>query len=623
MGSDELEKHIGSEAIPSAPNLEFYQGKLRAAGNNKVSLDLYQHIVNWEIESAQLRRAGQGAQERLSKRFMAFKRVLFDLAVEGYDSFTVEDRRIIVWHLQFHFLPISFLFEYYQEVEWMGGETIQVRRQQLDLAQDLFNSYYKKHPFISIFQMVHLYGLAEKFEQKCDLKEFSSQFRTAYKNWKRQNAKFIAECAARNAVTNPPQKIDSMPAIEDAAVEPPSGETPAVVGANDNPVPEEPSPDETNPEMAASSSCANPRIREIFVRRPLVTSGNNTEGMGYAPDGEGNDEALSSPVGDTFEKRTQALINHILADDTSFPFAYMTVVWDQRPVKTEGIAEKPYNLIYLEMEDESRTCLAVCDYRGHTTYVERDAPPYQDTDILQISELKKNPKVWTIPHVTHEQWTSGLHTLVYTPLEQLTIDPKTRSYWYSLKDALIQSFATTIMASGKIPATNDKAAIAFGPLKDHSKWCNAYQAVNRRAISGLPEGVTSFKTLFNALANGYEGAKAPLPELKKFLNKAPVTEAMIEAACKRFKEEYDLPLAPDFFDALMIDPVDTRFNKETEPDLSRTGKDIDLAFAFGAVVLSPERVAKLGRYPSGLQDYLELIGYGAVGYLPAPACKAA
>lgn len=622
MGSDELEKHIGSEAIPAALDFEFYQGKLRTAQNRQANC-LYNHMVEWHLESAQLRGAGQGAQERLSKRFMAFKRRLFDLAVEGYDFFTVEDRRIIVWHLQSNLLPISFLLEYYQEAERGDRKTSEFRKKELDLAQDLFNAYYKKNPFISIFQMVHLYGLAEKFEQKCKLKESLSQFRTAYKNWKRQNAKFIAECAARNAVTNPPQKIDSMPAIEDAAVEPPSGETPAVVGANDNPVPEEPSPDETNPEMAASSFCANPRIREIFVQRPLVTSGNNTEGMGYAPDGEGNDGAPSSPVGDTFEKRTQALISHILANDTSFPFAHMTVVWDQRPVKTEGIAEKPYNLIYLEMEDESRTCLAVCDYRGHTTYVERDARPYQDTDILQISELKKNPKVWTIPHVTHEQWTSGLHTLVYTPLEQLTIDPKTRSYWYSLKDALIQSFATTIMASGKIPATNDKAAIAFGPLKDHSKWCNAYQAVNRRAISGLPEGVTSFKTLFNALANGYEGAEAPLPELKKFLNKTPVTEAMIEAACKRFKAEYSLPVDPDFFDALMIDPVDTRFNKETEPDLRRTGKDIDLAFAFESVVLSPERVAKLGHYPSGLQDYLELIGYGAVGYSPAPACKVA
>lgn len=544
----------------------------------------------------------------------------------------MEDRRIIRWHLQSTLLPIDFLVDHYREAEKVDEKDVTKRRRDLSLAQNLFNDYCKIYSPISVFQMVHLYRLAEKFEQKCELKELPSQFRTAYKNWKKQNAEFIAECAARNAVTNPPQEIDSMPAIEDAAVEPPSGETPAVVGANDNPVPEElspeePSPDETNPEMAASSSCANPRIREIFVQRPLVTSGNNTEGMGYAPDGEGNDGAPSSPVGDTFEKRTQALISHILANDTSFPFAHMTVVWDQRPVKTEGIAEKPYNLIYLEMENGSSTCLAVCDYRGHTTYVERDAPPYQDTDILQISELKTNPKVWTIPHVTHEQWTSGLHRLIYTPLEQLTVDPKTRSYWYSLKDALVQSFAATIMASGKIPATNDKAAIAFGRLENRSKWCNAYQALRREAIFGLPEGVTSFKTLFNALANGYEGVKAPLPELKKFLNKALVTEAMIEAACKRFKAEYELPVDPVFFDALMIDPVDSRFNDITEPDLRRTGKDIDLAFVFGAVVLSPERVAELGRYPSGFQDYLELTGYGVLEQVAvpnhAPACKAA
>lgn len=53
MGSDELEKHIGSEAT-AVLDSSFYQQKLDTAQNEYVRR-LYNRMLGWHLESAQLR----------------------------------------------------------------------------------------------------------------------------------------------------------------------------------------------------------------------------------------------------------------------------------------------------------------------------------------------------------------------------------------------------------------------------------------------------------------------------------------------------------------------------------------------------------------------------------------
>lgn len=351
-------------------------------------------------------------------------------------------------------------------------------------------------------------------------------------------------------------------------------------------------PETTITEITAAS--IDSRITHIDVQKPLVSAGNRNESMGYRPVDEDGEEPVLPGGGNDFRDKTRPLIAALLSEESGIK--HLTVRWDKRNPNDDEVEGKPYNLIDVEMHDGSRSRIAVCDYLGHTTYVERDAPPTKDEDVLLKTELRKNKKVWTALHVTNRQWTGRIQELLFTPVDKLDPEIKNRSYWHSLKGVLVESFAATVMATGTLPASADKTAIIYGPLAGRTTWSRAYQALHRGAMAGT-EQRTTFNKLFEELAQG------SLACLQKFINRPAISEDHIKQACSAFRREWDTALDKPFLELLMMDGPDLRRSKQ-EPDMRRNGLDIDLAIRMGAVAMD-DHIQQHGNYPAGLEEYLK------------------
>lgn len=307
---------------------------------------------------------------------------------------------------------------------------------------------------------------------------------------------------------------------------------------------------------------ADSRVTYIDVHHPLVTSGNQTQSMGYSPVNEDKNLETGLNQGDDFQDRTRTLLK-VLVGDAQSGVQKITVRWDRRNANDDNVEGRPYNLIDIEMEGGTRSRVAVCDYNGHMTYVERDAAKMEDQETLQISALRANRKVWTAVHVNDKQWCERIQEILYTPLDTLTPELKNRSYWHGLKGLLTETFAATVMATGNLPSPTDDRAIEHGPLAGRTTYSRMYFAAHRGTVHGI-EPKTTYRKLFAELSSG------PMPELNQFINRAPLQAVDILANWRDIKAELDEEIAiNDYADLVKIDGRDHRA--------------IDLAFQFGAV----------------------------------------
>jgi|GEM_PF-5416031 len=429
-----------------------------------------------------------------------------------------------------------------------------------------------KSPF-ALFKAVHLYGISNEFEKAFETNAVPTQVQRNYNEWKKtaKNQAFIAECATRNN-----------PASVTIAEEAPA-ELPPI--ANDNPLPK----------------VSDPRLTIIHVDHILVTDGNRADGAGIS-------ESDKTHVDQNFSRKseledlgkTEKLYSALLADPQS-GIKHITVRLNAQRSDDDKKSMRPYNLIDIEMNDGTISRVVVCDFEYHTTYIEREAPSYQENHEIQIANLLKNPKVWTARHLTDTQWLERLQEVLYTPVADLTIEVKHRNRNGGLGEMLIHSFAKAVMVTGKLPAPKDRTPIWLGTTE--TTWSRMYHALNDKTIQGLEEYGT-FNRLFNHLA---VGENVPLPQLQKFQNKPTITADMIIKARDVYVQDMGEELSRDEYDLLTVDGLDTRLDKITMPDMRRNGNDVELALQFEAVAIPSDVLPEGASYPRNLNEFFRLV----------------
>jgi hypothetical protein len=331
------------------------------------------------------------------------------------------------------------------------------------------------------------------------------------------------------------------------------------------------------------------RLTQINVDHAMVVSGNKTESMG--PGQADKDDMLGSESEKGVQFRTETLFTALLKDGAS-GVKHITVRWDKRAAEAEddGKAAKktplPYNLVDIEMQDGSRSRVVVCDHFGKMTYVCRDTAEWNETDVLQISDLRKDPKVWTAIHISDKQWVSLIQKVLYTPVDALEVDPKTRNSRWGLKGVLTETFVQAVVATGTLPPTSNATVVKEGPLAGRFRWSTLYNAANSGDISELPKG-TTWRTLYAELTK----EKGEYPALKEFMGRTEkITAGDIHVACTRFQQEFDLAVQAEFYDDIKVRGL--------------SGHAVDLALRFGQVAGWEAYLPEGAPAPQDLEDFV-------------------
>ncbi len=318
----------------------------------------------------------------------------------------------------------------------------------------------------------------------------------------------------------------------------------------------------------------------------MVVSGNKTGSMGpVSPDSDGTVDADKTDKG--VQYRTETLYTALLQDAAS-GVKHITVRWDARDSAAEQgkKASLPYNLIDVEMQDGSRSRIVVCDHFGKMTYVRRDAVEWHETDILQISDLRKDAKVWTAIHLSDKQWVTLVQKILYTPLDELEIDPKTRNSRWGLKGALTETFVRSVLTTGALPPASTATLVKEEPLAGRFRWSTLYNAANAGDVSGLAKG-TTWRTLYADLTK--EGGE--YPALKEFVGRTEkITAGDIHVACTRFQQEFDFAVQAEFYDDLKVRGL--------------SGHAVDLAVKFGQVAGWEAYLPEGAPPPQDLEDFV-------------------
>ncbi len=341
--------------------------------------------------------------------------------------------------------------------------------------------------------------------------------------------------------------------------------------------------------MPTHETIVDSRLTQIDVDHAMVVSGNRTESMG--PGQSDKDDMLGSESEKGVQFRTETLFTALLKDGAS-GIKHITVRWDKRAAEAEGerkAAKKaplPYNLIDIEMQDGSRSRVVVCDHFGKMTYVCRDTAEWRETDILQVSDLRKDPKVWTAIHISDKQWVSLIQKVLYTPVDALEVDPKTRNSRWGLKGVLTETFVQAVVATGTLPPTSNATVVKEGPLAGRFRWSTLYNAANAGDISELPKG-TTWRTLYAELTK----EKGEYPALKEFMGRTEkITAGDIHVACTRFQQEFDLAVQAEFYDDIKVRGL--------------SGHAVDLALRFGQVAGWETYLPEGAPAPQDLEDFV-------------------
>lgn len=312
-----------------------------------------------------------------------------------------------------------------------------------------------------------------------------------------------------------------------------------------------------------------------------------------------------------FVDRTTPLLESLMTDKT---ITRAEVCFDKRLVNDQDvILNRPYNVINIEMNDGSRNRIIISDY-GSIIYVDRNPAEMCDGKSLSMDELLSDPKIWTVRHVSDMQAAAQLKSILDIPLEDLGVEIKSRSYWKGAREALIESFAGAVMATGKVPgAPGGKlrdVVFQYGPLKGKTTHDRAYHAIYRHGVDGIPEDVNGHKALFRYLTEpqDYNDGQPEYPLLKDFLNRVPLTAEGILNACNKFQMECgEKPVPENCYELVRIDK-------------DRTAEHADLAIRFGVVAMPSGILPEESDYPQNLQEFLHL---SAMIMSKAPVCQAA
>jgi len=415
-----------------------------------------------------------------------------------FDSLDDDAKHVVRFVLEYLFLPSAGEVALSKKLQtnylWKN-----IKDQQKHLPLDLY---------LTLFKAIHLFGKDQDFEDAIADEHVTFRIRQSYRNWKVRNGDYINDCAKRY-IPEPLSQVKASPASS------------AAVG-----------------DKKGYDSIG---VTYIDVHYPLVHHDEPDDmGMPTVMEAHAEPEDDTLEVNRKYQGRTDTLVDVLLGDHVS-P-GTITVRRDKSPVTKR--TSMPYNLIDIH-DGQSRARIAVCDWNGFATFVIRDPAPLKERETLYTSNLRDDPKVWSVKYANKEQWIAQIQKLVYAPVEQLDQQLKHRCFWNNRKAQLIETFTDHIMNTGQLPCCGDMTPIRHGPLKDRTTFSRAYGALQSEHIAGL-EGIRTFRQLYRTLME-------TRPELADFLDKPPLLASVVFNACSGFTREYGLAPQKAFYDAFEID----------------------------------------------------------------------
>ena len=361
----------------------------------------------------------------------------------------------------------------------------------------------KSTPPFLLFRAAHISGLGLEVDgeyqktRRMHKDEMSvllpKYLRAQYNKWKKANAQFIEECAEHRA--NDPHNPYGTQNVAKGLLGLATGDT------GNAP---------SQPDAEAGRPFENdPRVTYIDVDHALVVKGTSAP-TGAQERERGEDQDTTARRKGDPESRTLPLLEGLL-NDPETNVEHIDIRTNVSDTGTTGNkSDLPYNVLDVKMKSGELARIFVCDAFGYMTFIRREAEEIQnDAQIFQLDQVRKDDKVWPAMHVTNEQWVGRVKDVLYTDLQDLSPESKTRVSWSGLKGVLLNSFAATVVHTGKPPAPNDKGIIQHGDLKGQPdyNWYKAYSTLQKRRFPGLEDATTFNRLLALCSDEGFEGGR--------------------------------------------------------------------------------------------------------------------
>lgn len=173
---------------------------------------------------------------------------------------------------------------------------------------------------------------------------------------------------------------------------------------------------------------------------------------------------------------------------------------------------------------------------------------YQDPtfDDESIEYLLDRADVWTFKLMNDEYARDELKKHVFTPPELLEEQAKHRVSWGNKGEALERSIITTVVKTGTLPKTTDKARIQDGPLS------NVQGATYAKVSSALTRDATAkfAETDTRSIRAVWDRAVEDQPILKSFFNQASINEEKILPSIQNIIDEHGFAIEEGDFELM-------------------------------------------------------------------------
>lgn len=345
------------------------------------------------------------------------------------------------------------------------------------LINKKFFNKYSSLQFIKLFEKIREHGDLAQLHTICvDSQTLAPQcMREALRKWLKTHPEYAAE------FVKPPEM--------DSAAAPPASETPAT---NAIPTPQTPP--------------ASNGITIIELDHPAVLPDKSDEHIS-AVHGVGQEPEIREEQG-----RRDAIVQALIKDgiNASDIRVYVEKIGEAR-------SKYPYELIEIK-QGEACQQIAVCDWKGFSTYVMKKPYLIDAQNMIKISELKDDPAAFKISRISEEQWLTDIREKLYTPLDKLDTQLKHTLSWKYMSALAQQSFIAYIIRERQLPRTVDTRPIVHGPLgllQHQTTWSRFNDALYKGSIAGL-EGIRTFHEL-------YERLKASNPDIESFIGAQPIS----------------------------------------------------------------------------------------------------
>ena len=259
--------------------------------------------------------------------------------------------------------------------------------------------------------------------------------------------------------------------------------------------------------------------RALLAEKPSLTSNDNTQREavpaptpsadrltvievdkllpeGEVPPTQGVLEGIGRAFSDNPpEIRTQPRLDWVISalKDDGFGLGDM-ILYKEKHVEGFNPEKSQYRVLEVQ-KDDRHLQIAVSEIVGNATYILRQPRDFAaDNAVVTCAELKQDPTVYQTRCYSEAQWLRSIRHYAYTPMEDLSEQLKTKTFWRNLKDSVKESFGEFYLENFQFPARSDPSIVQHGPLAGKTTWDRMYRALGRGAIDGLSH-VKDFESL--------------------------------------------------------------------------------------------------------------------------------